>query len=113
MGGHGSFLIGLSHPELFSGIISYFGAINMGANPVGRALGSHADFLGQFRFYFVCGNRDLYKFGIPAIQLDRHLREEGVSHYFELGEGEHDSTFYLPYVVDSVGYVTESEGQVP
>ena len=107
MGGHGAYHIGLSHPELFSGIISYFGAINMGANPLSAAMEADDDYLGRFRHYFVCGNRDLYKFGIPAIALDRRLREAGVKHFFELEEGEHDSRFYLPYFVESFGYMTD------
>ncbi|MBR2256047.1 MAG: esterase family protein [Blautia sp.] len=111
MGGHGSYYIGLSHPELFSGIISYFGAINMGANPLGIAKKAEKGFLAGYSHYFVCGNRDLYKFGIPAIQLDQLLREQGVEHYFELGEGEHDSAFYVPYVIDSFSYMTQRMGE--
>ncbi len=105
MGGCGAYSIGLSHPELFCGIISYFGAINMGVNPLVKARRMNTEELKHFTQFFIAGNRDLYKFGIPAIELDRDLREKGVDHYFELGEGGHDSEYYLPYVVDSFAYV--------
>lgn len=104
MGGSGAYNIGLNHPELFSGIVSYFGAINMGGNPLMTAQKMSADELSYFTQYFVCGNRDLYKFGLPAIQLDRRLRDDQIDHFFELGEGGHDSAYYLPYVIDSFAY---------
>ena len=110
MGGSGSYNIGLRNPDLFSGIISYFGAINMGANPLGIAKDQYekgyTDYLKYYGQYFVCGNQDLYKFGIPAIELDSILRNVKIDHYFELEEGAHDSTFYKPYVVDSFSYMT-------
>ncbi len=110
MGGSGSYNIGLRNPNLFSGIISYFGAINMGANPLALAQDQYKkgyiDYLKYYGQYFVCGNQDLYKFGIPAIELDALLRNVKIDHYFELEEGAHDSTFYKPYVVDSFSYMT-------
>ncbi|MBQ1491344.1 MAG: esterase family protein, partial [Blautia sp.] len=105
MGGHGSYYIGLSHPDIFGGMISFYGAINMGADPLSMAERMEGEVLSSFKYYFICGNRDLYKFGIPAIQLDRLLREQGIDHFFELGEGAHDSSFYLPYFVDAFGYM--------
>ena len=105
MGGEGSYYIGLSNPDIFGGMISFFGAINMGANPLSIAERMEEEVLSSYKYYFVCGNRDLYKFGIPAMQLDRLLRSKGIDHFFELGEGEHDSIFYLPYFVDAFGYM--------
>ena len=35
------------------------------------------------------------------------LRSVGIDHFFELGEGEHDSSFYLPYVIDSFKYMLD------
>lgn len=110
MGGSGSYNIGLRNPDLFSGIISYFGAINMGAKPLDIAKAQYnkgyLDYLAYYGQYFVCGNQDLYKFGMPAIELDALLRNVKIDHYFELEEGAHDSTFYKPYVVDSFSYMT-------
>jgi enterochelin esterase-like enzyme len=77
MGGSGSYYIGLTNPNLFSGIISFFGAINMGGKPLDIAQEQSSEYLGYFTQYFVCGNRDLYKFGIPAITLDKLLRSSG------------------------------------
>ncbi|MCR5791494.1 MAG: hypothetical protein K6G83_16570 [Lachnospiraceae bacterium] len=105
MGGSGAYGIGLAHPELFSGIISYFGAINMGSVPLTKARKMTAEELSHFKQYFIAGDRDLYKFSLPAISLDHLLREAGISHFFELGEGGHDSAFYLPYVADSLRYM--------
>ena len=110
MGGSGSYNIGLRNPDLFSGIISYFGAINMGANPLSVARyqyeNGYIDYLRYYGQYFVCGNQDLYKFGVPAIELDEILRNVKIDHYFELEEGAHDSSFYKPYVIDSFNYMT-------
>ncbi len=108
MGGSGSYYIGLTHPDLFSGIISFFGAINMGENPLQIAQAQSDAYLDYYTHYFVSGNRDLYKFGIPAIALDQRLRQGGIAHFFELEEGEHDSPFYLPYVIDAFAYQTDA-----
>ncbi len=105
MGGCGAYSIGLNHPELFSGIISYFGAINMGSVPLLKARKMNSEELSHFRQFFIAGDRDLYKFGLPAIELDRMLREKEIEHYFELGEGGHDSEFYVPYVIESLKYI--------
>ncbi|MBO5303424.1 MAG: hypothetical protein J6A92_05185 [Lachnospiraceae bacterium] len=104
MGGSGAYYIGLTNPDLFSGIVSFFGAINMGKSPLNIALTESKEYLDYFTQYFVCGNRDLYKFGIPAIALDKKLHAYGIEHFFELEEGEHDSEFYLPYAIDSFAY---------
>ena len=110
MGGSGSYNIGLRNPNKFSGIISYFGAINMGDAPLNIAKSQYekgyTDYLKYYTQYFVCGNQDLYKFGMPAIELDAILRNVKIDHFFELEEGAHDSTFYKPYVIDSFKYVT-------
>ncbi len=110
MGGSGSYNIGLKNPNLFSGIISYFGAINMGDMPLEVARSQYEagyeDYLRYYTQYFVCGNQDLYKFGMPAIELDAILRNVKINHFFEIEEGAHDSSFYKPYVIDSFKYVT-------
>jgi hypothetical protein len=66
----------------------------------------YLDYLKYYKQYFVCGNQDLYKFGIPAIELDHLLRNVKIDHFFELEEGAHDSAFYQPYVIDSFSYMT-------
>lgn len=108
MGGHGSYYIGLTNPNLFSGMISFFGALNMTENPLNIALAQSGEYLDYYTHYFVCGNRDLYKFGVPAITLDKKLREHNIPHFFELEEGEHSSAFYVPYVIDAFAYQTDA-----
>ncbi len=107
MGGSGSYNIGLTNPDLFSGIISWFGAINMGANPLNIALNQSNEYLEYYTHYLVCGNRDLYKFGVPALTLDKKLRTTNAKHFVEIEEGEHNSAFYLPYVIPAFSYQTE------
>ena len=107
MGGHGAYHIALKAPELFGGVISFYGALNMGSNPLRDMQDMGKDELGGLRHYFICGNRDLYKFGPVAMLLDQHLRSIGVDHYFALGEGGHDSEYYLPHFIEAIKYVTE------
>ncbi len=112
MGGNGAYYIGLTNPHLFSGMVSFFGAINMGKKPLQIALAESGEYLDYFTQYFVCGNRDLYKFGIPAIALDKKLRSHGIDHFFELEEGEHNSAFYLPYAIDAFAYQTDAMPEI-
>ncbi len=104
MGGHGAFHLALRYPELFRHVISYFGAINMGSNPLEQIRAAAPEELADCDLYFICGFMDLYKFSLPAIELDRILREKNIEHWFELGCGGHDSAFYLPYAVDSFAW---------
>ena len=111
MGGHGAWHIALEHPDLFSGMISYYGAINMGAHPLMKEQEMSAGEISHYTQFFICGNRDLYEFGIPAIELDHLLRENEVPHYFALDEGGHDSATYLPHFVESFAYQMEKMGE--
>ena len=111
MGGHGAYHIALKAPDLFGGVISFYGALNMGSNPLRDMQNMGKEELGAFRHYFICGNRDLYKFGPVAMVLDQHLRSVGVDHWFELGEGGHDSAYYLPHFIEAIKYLT-GEGSV-
>ena len=86
-------------------MISFYGAINMAADPLSKMEEMSAEALQSYRYFFVSGNRDLYKFGIPAIRLDRLLRDSQADHFFALGEGGHDSTFYLPYLIPAFSYM--------
>ncbi|MBO5371519.1 MAG: hypothetical protein J6A75_02250 [Lachnospiraceae bacterium] len=112
MGGSGAYYIGLTNPNLFSGIVSFYGAINMGKSPLNIAMAESKEYLAYFTQYLVCGNRDLYKFGVPAIALDKKLRSYGIEHFFELEEGEHNSEFYLPYVIDAFAYQSDAMPEI-
>ena len=106
MGGHGAYHIALKAPHLFGGVISFYGALNMGSNPLRDMQDMEKEELSGLRHYFICGNRDLYKFGPVAMVLDQHLRSIGVDHWFELGEGGHDSAYYLPHFIEAPAYMT-------
>ena len=107
MGGHGAFHLALQYPELFRHVISYYGAINLGSDPLEQIRRTPAEELANIDMFFVCGFMDLYKFSLPAIELDQILREKGVDHWFELGCGGHDSAFYLPYAAASFAWQSE------
>lgn len=63
------------------------------------------EYLQYFSMYFMCGNQDLYGFGVPAIQLDAALTERGVDHCFFIENGDHNSEFYIPYFKSAFSYV--------
>ncbi len=112
MGGQGAFGIGLRHPELFSGAVSFFGAFSYGgaANPNAVVLERTPEELSRFSLYFICGNQDSYGFGVPAIELHQKLLKLGVPHRFFIENGGHDSAFYLPFFQDAFAYMWDHMG---
>ncbi|WP_416147551.1 alpha/beta hydrolase-fold protein [Salipaludibacillus sp. HK11] len=109
MGGQGAYGIGLRNPNHFSSVISFFGAFSYGGENSPNVIAEEVSdtYLQNFSHYFISGNRDVYGFGVPAIQLDNQLRTSSVDHVFEIENGEHDSAFYTPYVIDAFGYVSD------
>lgn len=109
MGGQGAYGIGLSNPNYFSSIISFFGAFTYGREHSPNLIVEQVsdEYLQYYSHYFISGNRDVYGFGAPAIQLDNQLREKNVDHIFMIENGEHDSVFYLPHVIEAFSYVSE------
>lgn len=109
MGGQGAFEVSLTNPDVFSGAVSFFGALSMPPTGDGNALkiaqNEPADYLNYYSLYFICGNQDSYGFGSPAIDLDRILTEKEIEHEFFIENGEHDSAFYVPYVGDAFAYM--------
>ncbi|MBQ7486123.1 MAG: hypothetical protein IJT77_01360, partial [Clostridia bacterium] len=116
MGGQGAFGIALRNPNLFSGIVSFYGAFSYGgqANPNIIAARESADYLRHFAMYFICGNQDDYGFGMPAIDLHQSLKMKDVPHRFFIENGTHSSAFYTPYFEDAFSYIrsamTDSHG---
>lgn len=106
MGGAGSVNIGLFNPNLFSGVVSFYGALNY-VNAVENAAPLSPEYLQQYAIYMACGNQDMYNFYDVQEQMSRLLSEKGVEHYHYIDIGTHSSTFYLPLFVDSVQYVQE------
>lgn len=109
MGGQGAFGVALTNPEHFSGMASFFGALNMAPtmeeNAILIAGGESKEYLDYFSYSFICGNQDSYGFGVPAIELHQILKEKEVEHKFFIENGGHDSAFYIPYFNECVGYV--------
>lgn len=106
MGGAGSVNIGLFHPNLFSGVISFYGALNY-VSAVENAAPLSAEYLQQYAIWMACGNQDMYNFYEVQEQMSRLLSEKGVEHYHYIDIGTHASSFYLPLFVDSIQYVQE------
>ena len=109
MGGAGAYSIGLAHPELFRGVISFYGALNY-VNGEGTAASMSADDLRQFSIWMACGNADMYNFYIPQENISRTFTEKGVPHYHYVGNGTHSTEFYLPRFVQAVKYTQEQMG---
>lgn len=107
MGGQGAYSVALRNPNYFSGAISFFGAFSYGGanSPMAIAAAEGADYMDAFALYFICGNQDSYGFGVPAIELNRMLEEQGVDHRFFIENGGHDSAFYVPFFSDAFSYV--------
>ena len=107
MGGQGAYGLALRNPDIFSGAVSFFGAFSMGGayspNEIVKEVST--EYLQYFSMYFMCGNQDLYGFGVPAIQLDAALTERGVDHCFFIENGDHNSEFYIPYFKSAFSYV--------
>ena len=110
MGGQGAYGVALRNPDMFSAAISFFGAFSMGgeASPNYVAQNESAEYLDYFTMYFICGNQDLYQFGVPAIELNQILESKGVEHEFFIENGGHDSPFYVPYFIDAMVYTRDN-----
>lgn len=106
MGGAGAFNIGLFNPNLFSGVISFYGALNY-VGAVEKASALSAEYLNQYSIWMACGNEDMYNFYDVQEQMSCTLFTKGVEHYHYVGEGTHSNTFYLPKFVQAVQYTQE------
>lgn len=109
MGGQGAYGLALRNPDLFSGAVSFFGAFSMGGDNSPNKIVQEVstEYLQYFSMYFMCGNQDLYGFGVPAIELDAALTERGVEHCFFIENGDHNSEFYIPYFKSAFSYVRD------
>lgn len=106
MGGGGSVNIGMFNSDLFSGVISFYGAIRMVENGYTAAAQTSDGYLNQFSVFLACGNQDMYAFYDDQELLSRVLTEKGVEHFHLIDVGAHDNIFYLPQFVPSLAYVT-------
>lgn len=104
MGGGGAYLNALNHPELYGGVFDIYGALRY-TDALRMFLEMDAEDLGQFRHYIICGNHDMYGFDLDHILMGRHLTQLRVPHVFEIDDGEHASSFYLPRIKDGFQYL--------
>ena len=109
MGGQGAFSVALRNPDVFSGVVSFYGAFSYGGDnsPNKIAAAETAEYMDHFDMYFICGNQDSYGFGASTIDLHQILLEKGVEHGFFIENGGHDSGFYVPFFDDAFGYMSE------
>ncbi|OON95098.1 MAG: hypothetical protein ATN32_01305 [Candidatus Epulonipiscium fishelsonii] len=109
MGGFGAYNIALNNPDLFSSVISFYGAVTSGdISIVDKIRNLPVAYLGYFDQYFICGNQDMYGFAMPAIDIDQHLRKLGIDHKFFVENGAHDNLFYKPYLIDAFSYTSNN-----
>ena len=106
MGGQGAAAVALRNPDIFTGMVSFFGAFSYGgeSSPNAIAAAEPAEYLKNYALYFICGNQDSYGFGRPAIQLHQQLDKLGVEHGFFIENGGHDSAFYVPFFQQGLAY---------
>ena len=104
MGGGGAWLNAIDHPELYSGVFDIYGALNYSGSMV-KLLRMDAEQLSQFRIFMICGNHDMYTFDIEHMLLEKYLDKLRIPHVFEIDNGEHSSSFYLPYVKEGFAYI--------
>ncbi len=106
MGGAGSVGLGLFNPNLFSGVISFYGALNY-TSALGDGANLSKEYFDMYRIYMACGNQDMYDFYDVQEQMSRLLTGKEVEHYHLVDNGTHTSSFYLPHFIPAVQYILE------
>ena len=107
MGGGGAYLNALNHPELYGGVLDIYGALRF-TGALKTFLEMDADALGQFRHFILCGSHDMYSFDLDHIMMGKHLFELQIPFRFEIDNGEHSASFYLPRLKEGLAYLLES-----
>lgn len=111
MGGGGAWLNAIDHPELYAGIFDIYGALNYSGSMV-KLLRMDAQQLSAYKIFMICGNHDMYTFDIEHMTVEKYLDKLRVPHVFEIDNGEHSSSFYLPYVKEGFAYLLSGVGPV-
>jgi hypothetical protein len=104
MGGAGSVGLGLFNPNLFSGVVSFYGALSY-TSALTNATNVSKEYLEKYAIYMACGNQDMYNFYDVQEQMSRVLTEKGIEHYHLVDNGTHTSSFYLPHFIESLEYI--------
>ena len=123
MGGHGAFTISWAHPDIFSSIATHMGALSfppLAGTPEEIAANANQapnvqvnertpEFLAQFRYYFDACEEDDFRFDDAARAMDGSLTAKGIEHQWEVyPEGIHNDACWVPHLVDSFRFHTES-----
>ena len=106
MGGGGAFSLAINNPDLFSGLISFYGALNyVDAENLTVTLGK--DYLSKYSIWMGCGNQDMYNFYDVQERVSGILTSMGVEHYHYINNGGHDTGFYMPQFIKAIAYTQE------
>jgi enterochelin esterase-like enzyme len=111
MGGAGSFGIGLTNPNLFSGVVSFYGALTTN-DILPNTLESSQEYLSEYAIFMASGNQDNYNFYDIAGEMSRVLNNKGVNHYLYIDNGGHNTEFYRPLFDDAYSYMEDNMYQV-
>ena len=110
MGGAGSVGLGLFNPNLFAGVISFYGALNY-TSALSDGANLSKEYLDMYRIYMACGNQDMYDFYDVQEQMSRLLTAKEIEHYHLVDNGTHTSSFYLPHFIPAVQYILDGAYQ--
>ena len=109
MGGGGAMSLGLFKPDQFSGVISFYGALNY-VNAPAQAQSLSKEYLDKYAVYMTCGNMDSYNFYEVQEEMARVLQANGMDmnrFTHTVDNGAHDSIYYLPRFIEGIEYVTD------
>ncbi len=104
MGGAGAWLNALRNPELYGGIFDIYG--DMRDTGIMQEISKQDDEqLSKYKIFMICGTHDMYEFDLDHLTAGRYLTQRQIPHVLEIDNGEHSSSFYLPYLKDGFGYL--------
>ena len=112
MGGGGAYLNAVNHPEQYGGVLDLYGALSYSGSLI-KLMKMGADELSQLKQYVICGNHDMYGFDIEHLMLEKHLKALRIPHVFEIDNGEHSSSFFLPYLEEGFTYLLSGAQPLP
>jgi len=143
MGGYGALRFAFAHPELFSSVSAQSAALisqppqasmhsgtpwdsllgGVFGNPInGPHWNQNSPFvlakqnrsrLAVLAIYFNCGRDDEFGFEKGAAKLDRQLQAEGVRHEFHLYPGNHDASYFLAHLGETLKFHSQAFARKP
>ncbi len=143
MGGYGALRFAFAHPELFSSVSAQSAALILHPPPATMHSGTPWDSvlggvfgnpinalhwnqnspfilakqnrarLAALAIYFNCGRDDEFGFEKGAAELDRQLQAEGVKHEFHLYPGNHDASYFLAHLGETLKFHSQAFARKP